>query len=331
MTATSVRAGNCHAAPGLSKAFAAPGRRRAGDVGVRGRPVHGMSSMKLRAQPHAALSGTATVPGDKSVSHRCPDVRGARLRHQPHQRPARGRGRAGHRRRPAGHGRRASRASRTAAGGSRGAGAAGSPSPADVLDLGNAGTGARLLMGILAGQPFTSVLYRRRLAAPPADAPRHRAARPHGRRASPARSGGRLPLAVTGRRPLRAIDYACPVASAQVKSAVLLAGLFAAGTTTVRRAPALPRPHRAHAARHGRGGRGRGRAGRRPRRLGPRPGVAGGAEPRRAGRPVVGRLPDRRGPDHARLRGDASAGVGTQPLAHRPLHDAARDGRPHRA
>src|SRR5918911_389165 len=56
------------------------------------------------------------------------------------------------------------------------------------------------------------------------------------------RSGGRLPLAVTGRRPLRAIDYASPVASAQVKSAVLLAGLFADGTTTVRE-PLASRDH----------------------------------------------------------------------------------------
>jgi 3-phosphoshikimate 1-carboxyvinyltransferase len=54
-----------------------------------------------------------------------------------------------------------------------------------------------------------------------------------------------LPLAVTGRRPLRAIDYASPVASAQVKSAVLLAGLFAAGTTTVRE----PLPSRDHTER----------------------------------------------------------------------------------
>jgi len=243
MTATSVRAGNCHAAPGLSKAFAAPGRRRAGDVGVRGRPVHGMSSMKLRAQPHAALSGTATVPGDKSVSHRC--LMFAAL--------ASGTSRisgllegedvlatAG-----------ALRAmgvdlAREPDGGWRveGRGSDGLAEPGDVLDLGNAGTGARLLMGILAGQPFTSVLsgdasLRRR--------PMRRVTEPLGLMgaAFAGRSGGRLPLAVTGRRPLRAIDYASPVASAQVKSAVLLAGLFADGTTTVRE----PLPSRDHTER----------------------------------------------------------------------------------
>jgi 3-phosphoshikimate 1-carboxyvinyltransferase len=99
-------------------------------------------------------------------------------------------------------------------------------------------------MGILAGQPFTSVLsgdasLRRR--------PMRRVTEPLGRMGASfaGRSGGRLPLAVTGHRPLRAIDYASPVASAQVKSAVLLAGLFADGTTTVRE----PLPSRDHTER----------------------------------------------------------------------------------
>ena len=125
-----------------------------------------------------------------------------------------------------------------------GRGSDGLAEPGDVLDLGNAGTGARLLMGILAGQPFTSVLsgdasLRRR--------PMRRVTEPLGLMgaAFAGRSGGRLPLAVTGRRPLRAIDYASPVASAQVKSAVLLAGLFADGTTTVRE----PLPSRDHTER----------------------------------------------------------------------------------
>src|SRR4051812_40992916 len=331
MTATSVRAGNCHAAPGLSKAFAAPGRRRAGDVGVRGRPVHGMSSMKLRAQPPAAFPGTATVPGDKSVSPRC--LMFAAL--------ASGTSRisgllegedvlatAG-----------ALRAmgvdlAREPDGGWRveGRGGNGLAEPGGVLHLGNAGTGARLLMGLLAGQPFTSVLsgdasLRRR--------PMRRVTEPLGLMgaAFAGRSGGRLPLAVTGRRPLRAIDYASPVASAQVKSAVLLAGLFADGTTTVReplpsrdhtermlramgaevavedlpdaaRAASPPprRPPRALAGPPGRGGRGGGPAGRPPPPLGPGGGVAGGAGPRGAGCPVAGPLPARRAPDPPRLR-----------------------------
>jgi 3-phosphoshikimate 1-carboxyvinyltransferase len=243
MTATSVRPGNCHAAPGLSKAFAAPGRRRAGDVGVRGRPVHGMSSMKLRAQPHAALSGTATVPGDKSVSHRClmfaalasGTSRISGLLEGEDVLATAGALRA-----------MGVELAREHDGGWRveGRGADGLAEPEDVLDLGNAGTGARLLMGILAGQPFTSVLsgdasLRRR--------PMRRVTEPLGLMgaAFAGRSGGRLPLAVTGRRPLRAIDYASPVASAQVKSAVLLAGLFADGTTTVRE----PLPSRDHTER----------------------------------------------------------------------------------
>src|SRR3954451_3834919 len=260
MTATSVRAGNCHAAPGLSKAFAAPGRRRAGDVGVRGRPVHGMSSMKLRAQPHAALSGTATVPGDKSVSHRClmfaalasGTSRISGLLEGEDVLATAGALRAmgvDLAREPDGGWRVEGRGSGGGApprGGVRveGRGSGGLAEPGDVLDLGNAGTGARLLMGILAGQPFTSVLsgdasLRRR--------PMRRVTEPLGLMgaAFAGRSGGRLPLAVTGRRPLRAIDYASPVASAQVKSAVLLAGLFADGTTTVRE----PLPSRDHTER----------------------------------------------------------------------------------
>ncbi|MDH4148679.1 MAG: 3-phosphoshikimate 1-carboxyvinyltransferase, partial [Acidimicrobiia bacterium] len=110
-----------------------------------------------------------------------------------------------------------------------------------VLDVGNSGTGMRLLAGVLAGQPFLSVLCGDRYL--------HR--RPMERIAVPlrlmgasidGRDGGRLPPLVVRGGSLRGIDYELPVASAQVKSAVLLAGLAADGETVVRE----PAPTRVH-------------------------------------------------------------------------------------
>ncbi len=105
--------------------------------------------------------------------------------------------------------------------------------PADVLDAANSGTTTRLMTGILATRPFYAVIT--------GDASLR--ARPMARVTEPlsrmgasfmGRDGGRLlPLSVRGGG-LQAIDYTVPVASAQVKSAVLLAGLGAAGTTRVR-------------------------------------------------------------------------------------------------
>jgi 3-phosphoshikimate 1-carboxyvinyltransferase len=113
--------------------------------------------------------------------------------------------------------------------------------PAGVLDLGNSGTGMRLLAGLLAGQDFFSVLsgdeyLRKRPMARIVEPLRQMGARIDGR------SGGRLaPLAIRGRG-IRAIDYQSPVASAQVKSALLLAGLYANGATSVSE-PSKSRDH----------------------------------------------------------------------------------------
>ncbi|MDQ7819141.1 MAG: 3-phosphoshikimate 1-carboxyvinyltransferase [Armatimonadota bacterium] len=104
--------------------------------------------------------------------------------------------------------------------------------PGRPLDAGNSGTTMRLLAGILAGQPFTAEItgddsLRRR--------PMDRVAEPLRRMGAQVEvlGGGRYPpLRITG-GPLRGIAYALPVPSAQVKSAVLLAGLFADGETTV--------------------------------------------------------------------------------------------------
>jgi 3-phosphoshikimate 1-carboxyvinyltransferase len=103
--------------------------------------------------------------------------------------------------------------------------------PAAALDCGNSGTTLRLLAGLLAGQSFPATLTgddslrtrpMRRIIEPLAQMGAHVAAQ-----------AGRAPLTIKGRRPLNAIAYTPPVASAQVKSCVLLAGLNADGRTNV--------------------------------------------------------------------------------------------------
>ncbi|PLX85126.1 MAG: 3-phosphoshikimate 1-carboxyvinyltransferase [Desulfuromonas sp.] len=113
--------------------------------------------------------------------------------------------------------------------------------PEDVIDCGNSGTTIRLMTGLLSGQYFFSVLT----------GDRYLRRRPMKRVVSPlasmgasiwGRGGGDLaPLAIRGGG-LRAAEYESPIASAQVKSALLLAGLYADGTTTVRE-PHLSRDH----------------------------------------------------------------------------------------
>lgn len=129
-----------------------------------------------------------------------------------------------------------------------GKGVHGLTEPADVLDCGNSGTSIRLITGLLAGQRFFSVLtgdqYLRK--------------RPMKRVIEPltlmgasifGRAGGeKAPLAIVGRE-LTGISYTSKVASAQVKSAILLAGLYASGETEVRE-PHLSRDHSERMLRH---------------------------------------------------------------------------------
>ena len=113
--------------------------------------------------------------------------------------------------------------------------------PSDVLNTGNSGTTTRLMAGVLAGQPFMSVMTGDRSIR----------SRPMARIVEPlrlmgadvdGRDGGRLaPLTFRGGS-LHGIEYRMPVASAQVKSALLLAGLFAEGETTLEQ-PAVSRDH----------------------------------------------------------------------------------------
>jgi 3-phosphoshikimate 1-carboxyvinyltransferase len=113
--------------------------------------------------------------------------------------------------------------------------------PANPVDMGNSGTGTRLLAGLLAGQKMTMTMT----------GDESLSCRPMGRIKDPLEQmgasieltgeKGTLPMTITG-TPLRGIRYELPMASAQVKSCVLLAGLFAEGKTTV----VEPRPTRDH-------------------------------------------------------------------------------------
>jgi len=187
--------------------------------------------------PAGRLEGELVLPGDKSISHRAlmlallangeprisgagdgADVRstagivkalGARLERQPA-------GEAGN-----------VDYTVTATGG------AGLRRPAGVLDCGNSGTSLRLFAGIVAGHPIEAIL----------DGDASLRARPMARVIAPLSAmgarvegarDGRPPLVVAGRRRLQPIDWHTPVPSAQVKSAILLAGLSATGRTTVR-------------------------------------------------------------------------------------------------
>jgi 3-phosphoshikimate 1-carboxyvinyltransferase len=200
--------------------------------------------MRYRVRPIARLRGETEVPGDKSVSHRSAllgalaegvsEVQGfleaedclctiAAVQALGAEVTRKG----------PGHYRIA------------GSGPRGLAEPANVLDCGNSGTMARLLAGVVAGLPFWTMLT--------GDASLR--SRPMGRIAEPLRAmgativgraeGTRLPLAIRGAERLKAFQYATPVASAQVKSAILLAGLGAAGPVSVTE----PAPSRDHSER----------------------------------------------------------------------------------
>jgi 3-phosphoshikimate 1-carboxyvinyltransferase len=195
------------------------------------------SRSTVEVRPAARLGGELRLPGDKSISHRALLL--ALLAKG--ESTIRGAGDGADVRSTAGIvaalGAEVDRASAT--GGNvdyrvRSSGAAGLRAPSAALDCGNSGTSMRLFAGILAGQPFRAVL----------DGDGSLRGRPMARIIEPLRSmgasveGGDIdshpPLTITGRHPLRAIDWSTPVPSAQVKSSVLLAGLRADGTTTVR-------------------------------------------------------------------------------------------------
>jgi 3-phosphoshikimate 1-carboxyvinyltransferase len=197
----------------------------------------------LTSHPAGSLSGTIRVPGDKSISHRALMLGALAIGESRISGLLEGedvlRTAAAMRAYGAAVTRVGEGEWRVA-----GVGIGGLAEPADVLDMGNAGTGARLLIGLAAGHPITSIFT--------GDASLRR--RPMGRVIEPlrrmgarivGREGGKLPLAVTGAADPVPIRYRLPMASAQVKSAVLLAGLAAPGATSV----IEPQPTRDHSER----------------------------------------------------------------------------------
>jgi 3-phosphoshikimate 1-carboxyvinyltransferase len=192
---------------------------------------HPSEPMPLAARRSAGLSGTVVVPGDKSVSHRALIfgtlavgetrvtglLEGEDVLATVQAMRAFG-----------------ARVIRTGEGAwtVHGVGVGGLAEPEDVIDCGNAGTGVRLVMGMMATTPISATFT--------GDASLRR--RPMGRILDPVaqfgarsagRAGGLLPLTLTGASNPVPVEYTLPMPSAQVKSAVLLAGLNAPGETVV--------------------------------------------------------------------------------------------------
>ncbi len=186
----------------------------------------------LTARRGAPLTGRARVPGDKSISHRAL-ILGALavgtsrisglLEGEDVLNTAKAMQALG------------ARVARTAPGAWQvdGVGVAGFATPDAALDFGNSGTGCRLVMGAVAGCPITATFDG---DASLRSRPMRRILDPialMGATATAAAEGGRLPITLAGARDPMPIVYRTPVASAQIKSAVLLAGLAAPGATTV--------------------------------------------------------------------------------------------------
>lgn len=194
------------------------------------------------AEPGGRVSGEIRVPGDKSISHRAAmlgaiaegatdihgfldgddcrvtlaaiDAMGIAIERPAHDRVV-----------------------------IQGRGPRGLRAPASALDLGNSGTAMRLFAGILAGQPFDSILIGDALLM---RRPMERVAAPLRRMGADIRTnGGRPPITIAGGRKLRGSRHELDVPSAQVKSAILLAGLQATGETRV----SEPEPSRDHTER----------------------------------------------------------------------------------
>jgi len=193
---------------------------------------HSTNPHPMEARPSSSLSGRAQVPGDKSISQRAL-ILGALavgetrisglLEGEDVLNTAKAMRTLG------------ARVERTGdfAWSVRGVGVAGFAQPDTPLDFGNSGTGCRLVMGAVAGCPITAVFDG---DASLRSRPMRRVLDPlelMGARVGASGQGGRLPLTLKGAHDPLPILYRTPVASAQIKSAVLLAGLAAPGVTTV--------------------------------------------------------------------------------------------------
>lgn len=185
----------------------------------------------ISARAEGPLSGTARVPGDKSISHRAVMLGGLAVGETRITGLLEGEDvlatAAALRQLGAIVDRDANGTWRVA-----GVGLGALAEPHDVLDMGNSGTAARLLLGILAGHRIRCFMTG---DASLRSRPMRRVTDPlcaMGARIE-TREGGRLPLMIEGAEPVLPITYELPVPSAQVKSAVLLAGLMARGETAV--------------------------------------------------------------------------------------------------
>jgi 3-phosphoshikimate 1-carboxyvinyltransferase len=195
--------------------------------------------MNFTVQPSLIADATLTVPGDKSVSHRALMLGGI------------AEGRTTISGFLAGEDCLATMSAMSAMGVDilqtsatdivvNGVGLRGLVDPSAELDLGNSGTAMRLMAGLLSGQSFTSVMVGDESLT---SRPMRRVIAPLSSMGAEIESNeGCPPLTIKGGSHLRGIDYTLPVASAQVKSAVLLAGLYADGITTVKE-PAVTRDH----------------------------------------------------------------------------------------
>ncbi len=196
-----------------------------------GNPAAQAGPSPLHATQSGALTGTMMLPGDKSISHRSIMFGGAAIGETVVSGLLEGEDVL------------ATIAAMQALGADIhkdddgrwhvwGTGVGGFKEPETAIDMGNSGTGVRLLMGLMATSPITATLIG---DASLSSRPMGRVTRPLAQfgTAFHAREGDRLPLTMTGANPAQPVTYKLPVASAQVKSAVLLAGLNAPGDTSV--------------------------------------------------------------------------------------------------
>ena len=202
----------------------------------------------LAARRSAGLKGRVRVPGDKSISHRALILGALTVGETRIEGLLEGEDviNTGKAMRALG-----ANVERVGKGAWRvqGVGVAGFAQPAKALDFGNSGTGCRLVIGAVAGCPITATFDG---DASLRSRPQRRVLDPlerMGARAISIADGGRLPLTLQGARDPIPIVYAPPAASAQLKSAVLLAGLAAPGETVVAEAEAT-RDHTERMLRH---------------------------------------------------------------------------------
>ncbi|TNC69849.1 3-phosphoshikimate 1-carboxyvinyltransferase [Rubellimicrobium roseum] len=184
----------------------------------------------MTARPGHPLNGVANVPGDKSISHRSLILGALSVGETRVTGLLEGEDVLDTAKAMRAFGAQVERQNGTWV--VHGVGVGGFAEPSDVIDCGNSGTGVRLIMGCMATSPITATFT--------GDASLR--GRPMGRVTDPlslfgaqsfGRQGGRLPMTVVGAREPVPVRYALPVPSAQVKSAILLAGLNAPGETVV--------------------------------------------------------------------------------------------------